>query len=305
MMNANNFQQKCFNVSDYFPAEAVVQPGTFRYLDEVDTVSKGALVYCQNLHYLELASVNSNISAIIAPRTLANEPVDASKALVLVDDPRMRFFKLYANFQGKSLDSSEMQFGISKQCQIHPSAIISDKAFIGKGVEIAANVVVGDYVRIMDDTYIGHNAVIGAEGLLTLRNEDGSLLTIKHAGGVEIGRGCQVLAGAVIAKSLFRAFTRIGDHCQIGIMTNIGHGASIGEGSVISGSTVIAGRTKVGRNVWVGTAASVSQGLDIGDGAQIKMGSVVIGNVAAGQAVSGNFAVSHKANMRQFFKVGK
>jgi UDP-3-O-[3-hydroxymyristoyl] glucosamine N-acyltransferase len=129
------------------------------------------------------------------------------------------------------------------------------------------------------------------------------LMLIKHAGGVQIGDGSLILAGAVIAKSLFPAFTTIGKRCQIGIMANVGHGVLVEDDVVISGNSVIAGRTRLGRKVWVGASVSIAQGLKIGSEAQIKMGSVVINDVAAGQVVSGNFAVPHKASMRNFFKI--
>ena len=96
---------------------------------------------------------------------------------------------------------------------------------------------------------------------------------IKHAGGVLVGKSVVILAGAVVAKSLFLTPTTIGDNCQIGIMANVGHGVSIGEQSVISSNTVIAGRTKLGPRVWMGASSSIAQGLTVGEGAQIKMKS--------------------------------
>lgn len=293
---------KKYPVSAYFPVPAIVQDGCFSCLDEADSTRTGSLVYCQTLHYLAMAAENPNVSAILTTPALAREPLAQSKAVIVAEDPRFAFFSLYAAFHEAGLSQPDMEFGIGADCRIHPSATVSPKARIGDRVEIGANVVIEDFVHIMDDVSIGPNAVIGAEGLITLRREDGSLLLVKHAGGVVVGQGSQILAGAVIAKSLFCSFTRIGSNCQIGILANVGHGALIGDNCVVSGNTVIAGRTKLGSKVWVGASASIAQGLEVGDGAQIKMGAVVIGNVGGAQVVSGNFAVSHKANMRHFFK---
>lgn len=291
-----------YSVSAYFSKQAIVQEGCFSRLDEADSTLSGSLAYCQSLHYLEVAAENPNVSAILTTPALAREPLVKTKAVVVAEDPRFEFFSLYATFHEAGLSQPEMAFGIGAGCRIHPTATVSPRALIGERVEIGANAVIEDFVHIMDDVYIGPNTVIGAEGLITLRREGGELLTVKHAGGVEIGRGAQILAGAVIAKSLFGSFTRIGNNCQIGILANVGHGVFIGDNCVVSGNTVIAGRTRLGSKVWVGASASIAQGLEVGDGAQIKMGAVVIGDVGGSQVVSGNFAVSHKANMRHFFK---
>jgi UDP-3-O-[3-hydroxymyristoyl] glucosamine N-acyltransferase len=293
-----------FVVSDWFAEDAVRRNGRFAQLDEADTSHPGSLVYCQNLHYLELANENPNVSAIITTPALAAEPIPDPRAVIVADDPRFSFFTVYAGLYAEGLNQPAMEFGIGEDCRIHPSAVVSPKAKIGDRVEIGPGAVIEDHVRIGDDTSIGSNAVIGTAGLITLRHADGSLLRFRHAGSVSIGKGVVILAGAVVARSLFMAPTTIGDHCQIGIMATVGHGVSIGEQSVISGNTVIAGRTKLGPRVWMGASSSIAQGLEVGEGAQIKIGSVVVSDIAPGAVVSGNFAVSHKANMRHFLKLG-
>jgi UDP-3-O-[3-hydroxymyristoyl] glucosamine N-acyltransferase len=293
-----------FDSSDMF-LDGLMEDGRFSHLDEADSGYPSALVYCQNLNFLRLASDNPNVSAIITTPALAVEPINGSRLLVIADDPRFAYFTLYAAMQAKGQNQPKMAFGIGKDCQIHPSATVSSKSLIGDRVEIGAGVVIEDFVQIKNDVYIGPNAVIGADGLITLRHGDGSLLKIKHAGSVVIGSGVDILAGAVVAKSLFQTPTTIGDHCQIGIMATVGHGVVIGEQSVISGNCVIAGRTKLGPKVWMGASSSVAQGLVIGEGAEVKMGSVVVSDIAPGAVVSGNFAVSHKQTMKQFLKSGR
>ena len=295
--------EEMFTVSDYFPPETVLRDGRFAHLDEADSQFPGSLVYCQNLRYLDVANNNLNISAIIASPSLAHEVNRDSTAVIVAGDPRLAFFTLYANFYADRFPVNEAAFSVGRDCRIHPTAVVSPRSRIGNRVEIGPHTVIDDFVDIGDDVSVGPNVVLGAEGLVTLRRDDGSLLLIKHAGGVEVGAGTQILAGAIVAKSLFRSWTHIGRCCQVGIMANIGHGAFIGDESVISGNTVIAGRAKLGRRVWVGASASIAQGLSIGAEAQIKMGSVVVADVGPQQVVSGNFATSHKSNMRHYFNV--
>jgi UDP-3-O-[3-hydroxymyristoyl] glucosamine N-acyltransferase len=193
-------------------------------------------------------------------------------------------------------------FEIGSGVKIHPSAVVSKLVRIGNNVTIGANAVVEDYSDIGDGSVIGPNAVVGAEGLMSLWDEDGNPVLVPHAGSVAIGENVLVLAGTVIAKSMFMTPTRIGDRCQIGILTNIGHGAQIGQGSVVSGNCIIAGRVTVGSGAWIGASCSIGQGLSVGAKAQVKMGSVVVQNVGDGEIVSGNFAVPHSMNVRAFLK---
>lgn len=288
--------------SDFFPKASIVQDGNFLHLDETDSIRPQTLAYCQNLHYVQKGIENLNVSAILTTPTLSKELIGANKAIIIHANPRFAFFELYKTFHDAGLSAPNIKPSIGQNCHISRTAYVSPNAVLGDRVEVGPNAVIEDFSVIANDVYIGPNAIIGAEGLLTLRHPDGRLLTVKHSGGVQIDDGSQILAGAVIAKSLYGAYTHIGKNCQIGILTNIGHGAHVGDNSVVSGNSVVAGRTKIGRNAWIGASAAIAQGLKIGDGAQIKMGAVVVENVECNHSVSGNFAISHKANMKIFLR---
>lgn len=289
--------------SSYFPHSWIAADGTFRQLDEAQSDASLSLVYCQNLEFLLQAIQNPNVSVIITtPRLMTEVPPAHPAGIVGTDNPRLAFFELYNKlYHGSSLRPVSPYLGDS--CVIHPSAIISGETRIGNRVEIGPGAVIGSGVEIDDDVFIDANVVIGAEGLITLRQNSGALLKIKHAGGVHIKAGSMIHAGAIIAKSLFRNPTSIGRASQIGIMANIGHGASIGDNTVISGNCVVAGRSKIGHSVWIGSSCSIAQGLHVEDNAQVKMGSVVVSNVAPRSVVSGNFAVPHSKNMRHFLSL--
>jgi len=291
-----------FTASETFAAKTVVRDGNFSVLDEVDTAISGALVFCQTLHYVKKANRNPHIAAIVCTPALVDAVTRKDIAIIAVEDPRYCFFDVYVRLMRKGLLLPEAPFesDIGQDCVLHPRAVISPRSRLGDRVVIGANAVIEDNCVIGDDVEIGPNAVIGAQGLLTLRRPDGRLERIAHAGGVEIEDGCQILAGAVIAKSLFQRFTHIGRHSQIGIMTTIGHGAWIDQKCVISGNSVIAGCTRLAQGVWVGTCASIAQGLSIGENAQIKMGSVVVAHLPAEAVVSGNFAVNHRVTMAHY-----
>lgn len=283
-------------LSDSLQSSEILRDAMFGHLDEAATTQPDSLVFCQNIAYLEIANVNPHITAVITTSELAAET--RVPGLAVSANPRLTFFRLYRRLAESGQMEPSMAFGQGEGCDIHPRAVVSPRTRIGNHVTIGANAVIEDFVEIGDNTYVGPSAVIGAEGLMTVWEEDGSSLVVRHAGGVSIGHDVVILAGAVIAKSLYRTFTRIGDYSQIGILTNIGHGVRIGARCVISGNCVITGRVDVGDGAWMGVSASVAPGLHIGAGVQIKMGSVVVQNVAPGQVVSGNFAMPHSMNMR-------
>jgi acyl-[acyl carrier protein]--UDP-N-acetylglucosamine O-acyltransferase len=290
-------------LSDFFNAAEVVRDGEFAHLDEAASEEAGALVFCQWLEYLRVAAANANVSCVITKAELAEEC--GTKGVALAPDPRLAFFRIYKGLFQEGHLRPQMKFGIGTGARVHPSAAVSRLARIGNGVAIGANAVVEDYTVLGENTTIGPGAVIGAEGMLTIWDENRVPLVIPHAGGVMIGREVVVLAGAIVAKSLYRSPTTIADYCQIGILTTIGHGVRVGRRCVISGNSVVAGRAVIGDDVWVGASSFVAQGLRIGAGAQIKAGSVVVRDVPPGQAVSGNFARPHAAHVRDFFRSGR
>jgi UDP-3-O-[3-hydroxymyristoyl] glucosamine N-acyltransferase len=289
-----------FLVSDIYAQQAVIRDAPFLSLDEAASPYPQSLTFCETFHFLQIAIKNSNITAIITTPALSKENI--TKGLVVSENPKISFFELYNSWYEQGIGQPEMHWGIGVGCQIHPTAVISPRAQIGNNVRIGAHTVVEDFVRIADDVTIGPNVVIGAEGLLPIRKNNGGMLLPKPAGGVDIGRGVTVLAGAVIAKSLYRTFTRIGDYSQVGIMANVGHGVTTGEYCVISSNVVIAGHTRLGNRVWISASSSVAHGLAIGDDVEIKMGSVVVRDVEAKAVMSGNFAIPHRKHVMQHLK---
>jgi UDP-3-O-[3-hydroxymyristoyl] glucosamine N-acyltransferase len=286
-------------LSDFFFNENVIRDAIFVQIDEVDTLLQDSLVYCLNAKYLDKAINNHNVTCILTTTELSSAVI--LKGLVVAKDPRVSFFRLYNRLTKEGMNDPVMDFGIGRNCSIHPSAVLSDKVKIGDNVFIGANSVVESFTRIGDNAYIGPNVTIGAEGLITV-NENSTRIFIRHAGGVEIGNHVTILSNSVVAKSLFRTFTTIGDNSQIGILSNIGHGARLGKNCVISGNCVVAGRTIVDDNVWMGVSSSIAPGLRIGKNAQIKIGSVVIRDIKDEEVVSGNFSIAHAKNMKQYLR---
>ena len=113
---------------------------------------------------------------------------------------------------------------------VHPSAIISDSAFLGEGVVVTprsginANSYVGDYVSVLESG-IGHDAHVGSFSTLSGR--------VNVNGHVFIGEGVYVGCAASIAPG-----KRVGDDASISI-------GSVVISNVKSGRTVFGNPAKI------------------------------------------------------------
>jgi UDP-3-O-[3-hydroxymyristoyl] glucosamine N-acyltransferase len=286
-------------LSDWFAPEHIVRGGSFLHLDEVESSDPGALVFCQTVRHLRTALTNPHVTCILTTRSLL--PETSTGGLAVAEDPRLEFFKLYNVLRDQGRMRPFDQFGIGRDCQIHPSSIVSERVVLGARVVVGPGAVIEDYCVIGDDTYIGSGVIIGAEGLFTL-NDGLRPLRIAHAGHVVVGANVTILSGSVVARSLYRSPTRIGDGTRIAILTNIGHGVTIGDRCVVSGNCVVAGRAVIEDEVWIGASCSIAQGLHIGRKAHINMGSVVIQHVKGDTSVSGNFAIPHSMHVKNYLR---
>lgn len=282
-------------LSNYFDAVEVRRDGAFADLGHADSAMAGTLAYCDTVHYLEIAGANPCVSCILTTPELATQAA-AGKGLAVFADPRTAFYRLH-----ERLD----HFVTQGETIIHPSAVVSAKAEIGRGVVVAERAVIMDNVVVGDGAFIDAGAILGAEGLLYIR-EGGNNRRIRHRGGVRIGNHVTVLASAVVARAIHPGSpTCVGDYSIVGIASTIGHEASVGRNCVISGNCVIARRACIGDGAWVGASSMVREYIQVGARASVKAGSVVVEDVPEGHEVSGNFAVSHKRRMMQFLKEKK
>ena len=279
-------------LSDYFDCSEVRSDGSFEDLGHADSTVAETLAYCDTVHYLEMAGANPCVTCILTFAALAVR-VPSGKGLVVSENPRNAFYRLHESL------------GVGRspgETMIHASAMVSPKARIGSGVVIAERVVIMEDVVIGDHSFIDAGAILGAEGLLYIR-EDGNNRRIRHRGEVHIGKHVTVLANSVIARAIHpRQPTAIDDHSIIGIASTIGHEAHVGRNCVISGHCVIARCACLGDRAWIGTGAVVRENVRVGVGASVKAGSVVIEDVPDGAEVSGNFAVPHARRVIQYLK---
>ncbi|MEM7125482.1 MAG: hypothetical protein AAF702_04095 [Chloroflexota bacterium] len=289
------------NTADVFEPHYIYQEGQFARLAKPDSVHALSLVYCESQYYLQQAIQNQHVSVIITSTALVPLLDQAEDIGIIVSqNPRLDYWALHGRLVEAGLAQPNfVEAGIGTNCQIHPSAIISETVQIGNSVSIGACAVIEAYSIIGNSTLIAPGAVIGAEGLQTY-SISGRKEFIRHAGGVKIGSGVTILANAVISKAIYPDYTVVDDNTQVSLLSSVGHQSRIGANCSIAGNVLIGGSVEMGDGVWVGPSATIKDGLTIGANAQIKLGSVVVKDIGEGEVVSGNFAIPHRLSLREY-----
>lgn len=175
---------------------------------------------------------------------------------------------------------------------IHPSAIVDENVKIGSWCDIGAGVVILNNTTIGDNVLINPGTIIGSEGF-QFRRVLGSLVRVPQFGGVIIHDGVEIQSNTCVDRGTLNGVTEIGKNTKIDNLVHIAHDVKIGERCLIVALAMIGGKTIIGNDVWIGPSAVISDDIKIGDNAFITLGSVVTKDVAAGQHVTGNFAIDH------------
>ena len=245
---------------------------------------------------------------------LVNEDLQLDKdlnhsKLIFVKDPRLSLARIL-----------RVLFEVQIKPQIHPTAVISKTARIGKNTFIGPCTTIGDNVSIGNDceihgnvtlypnTIIGNRVkihsgtVIGSEGFGFQINEEGIYESIPHIGGVILENDITIGSNTSIDRGTIDD-TVIKKGVKIDNLVHIAHNVIIEENSRIVACAEISGSTTIGKNSWVGPNTTISDKLKIGDSTDIKLGSTVVRDLLPGEAVSSNFAIKHRENMNRYLEI--
>ena len=187
---------------------------------------------------------------------------------------------------------------------IHPSAIVSEKATVGKDVYIGPYVVVeedaviGDRSQLYAHVFVGRNArvgnstilyagvnlysdcmvgnnciihagtAIGSDGFGFAQTPDGTYAKIPQIGNVIVEDNVETGANCCLDRATMGS-TIIRKGVKLDNMVQIAHNADIGENTVIAGLSGVAGSTKVGKNCVFGAQVGIVGHIHIADGTQI------------------------------------
>ncbi len=283
---------------------------------QVSTVSPiesgfpGSLSFLANPKYNEFV-LTTKASVVIVKNDFEAE-FDVKPTLIRVADPYSCFALLLQKYD-------EMN---RPKPGIHPSAVISDSATIGKNVTLSAGVVVED------NAVVGDGCILGAHVVLEKNAKVGNGCKL-HTGSrvlhdCIVGNNCTLHAGVTIGSDGFGfapsdvAYSKIPqvgnvvleDDVEIGSnstidratmgstiirkgvkldnLIQVAHNVEIGEHTVIAAQTGIAGSTKIGSRCMIGGQVGIIGHLKIGDNVKIAAQSGVGNNLPDNAIVQGS-----------------
>ncbi|UNU73579.1 UDP-3-O-(3-hydroxymyristoyl)glucosamine N-acyltransferase [Moraxella nasovis] len=201
---------------------------------------------------------------------------------------------------------------IGKNAQIGAYAVINEGVVIGNEAKISQGVSIGEYTIIGDNsiiyphvyiayhTVIGNNvrihahASIGSEGFGFAPHPSATGLKwqrIAQLGRVIIGDNVRIGAQTCIDRGAI-GDTVIGNHVIIDNLVQIAHNVKIGDGTAMAAMVGIAGSTVIGRNCIIGGNVGISGHLNIADNVTLTGRTFVTSSIEqAGSYSSGTVAM--------------
>jgi UDP-3-O-[3-hydroxymyristoyl] glucosamine N-acyltransferase len=248
-----------------------------RQVGSLENAGPGQISFLSNSkHGAKLAATRA-AAVILAPE---NEKLTALPRIVC-DAPYAYFAKV-----------SQLFNPVARQAPgVHPSAVVSSTASLGKGVCIGPGCVVGDDVTIGDDSclyprvviYPGcklgkrvilhSGVVIGADGF-GIAPEGGRWVKIPQIGGVRIGDDVEIGANTTVDRGALDD-TVIEEGVKLDNQIQVGHNVRIGAHTAIAACTGIAGSADIGRHCTIGGAAMIHGHIKIADGVHVSAGTLI------------------------------
>jgi UDP-3-O-[3-hydroxymyristoyl] glucosamine N-acyltransferase len=280
------------------PQATVVRDAEFLNLGFFSDSLPGKLIFVAARRFVSAARRVPGVKCILCTPELASSFPDV-EGLATAAEPQLAFFHLQ-RFLVEDTDFYGAPFPaeIHSSARIHPRASIATRNVrLGPDTIVEANVTIGEGSLIGAGVHVRAGAVLGAEGFQTARYP-GGMLQMVHGGGLSVQDNVEIFSNAVIAKSVFRQMTTLGEHSRIGNGAFVSHNVQLGKRCFVGHNSTINGNTTVGDDVWIGPNATISNLLRIGEGSRISLGAVVIQSVAANTHVTGMIAIEHRRLLR-------
>jgi len=190
---------------------------------------------------------------------------------------------------------------------VHPSAIISPKAQIGKNCQIGPYCIIEDHVTLGDDCVLHSHVVIEGRSTIGQENEFFPFAAIgtksqdlKYAGEptyLTIGDRNVFRENATIHRGTVEEIpTRIGDDNLFLAYSHVAHDCQVGSHNILSNNGTLGGHVEVGDHAIVAGLAGVHQFCRIGSHSIVGGISKIVQDVPPFTIVDGNPAAVRGIN---------
>lgn len=173
---------------------------------------------------------------------------------------------------------------------IGPHTVIYDGARVGKGAKLYSHCRIRENCIIGERVILQDGVTIGSDGFGYARRADQSWQKIPQVGIVRIGDDSEIGAGCTIDRAALGE-TRIGRGVKIDNLTHIGHGCEVGDDSMLCAQVGLAGSTRLGREVILLGQVGAAGHLTIGDRVIAIAQTGIPSSVEPGQVISGSPAI--------------
>ena len=293
----------------------------------VDEAEPDSLAFLAGRRYVRYAGA-SRCAAFLVADELAPDLPDGASAVV-VTDPYPALRALQHHFYPEPAwtagvhPTAVLGHGvlIDDNVEIGPYAVVGDGVRIGAGSRIGAHCVlgagttVGDGTRLhphvvtYEATTIGREVIVHAGARLGVDGFGYTFVDGRHAKMPQVGRcviedGVEIGANTTVDRGSL-GDTRIGAGSKLDNLVHVAHNVRIGALSLLAAMVGISGSSRLGKGVVVGGQAGIGNQASVGDGARVAGQSGVIGDVPAGETVSGYPARPHREDLRKHAHVSR
>lgn len=200
---------------------------------------------------------------------------------------------------------------LGKNCHLGPYVVIDENVIIGDNAVLLAHVViyrgvtignnffahahsvVREFCQLGDNVLLQNGVIVGCDGFGFAKDDTGHWHKIVQSGKVVIANDAELQANACVDRASIGE-TRVGRGAKLDNLVHVGHSCTVGNDTLLCAQVGLAGTTDVGNNVILAGQVGVSGHVKIGDGAIAIPQSGIPYDVAPGTMVSGTPSIDHR-----------
>jgi UDP-3-O-[3-hydroxymyristoyl] glucosamine N-acyltransferase len=260
------------------------------------------LTFVESPRFAEQVRLTSEVACVITTPELAPRLPEAL-GVAVCENPRTRFVDIHNHLAARTTFYWEdFPTSIHPTARIHPSTQVPEfNVIIGPGAVLEQNVTIAERTIVGERCIVQSGVVLGAEGFQTNRSGP-ALIEMSHAGGLRLEADTKIFANAMIARGIFREFTRIGQQARVGNGAFVSHNVSLGSRVFVGHGAVVNGNVTIEDDAWIGPNATIKNCISIGRNAHVSLhvslGATVLRDVEPETRVMAAYAVDNRKMMR-------